>query len=130
MGSLLLPAFVIVSVTLLVSTPSYVIAQRRGLSNPWVAFVPIVGWLIILCESTGTRGWVALLALFPLIGTVIWLGLAFAVPRAHGRRQWWTLALIVPGIGLVGYWFYAFSLPQRGGGLEFAGSVGEVGARS
>ena len=47
MGSLLFFAFVIVSAALLVWTPGYVIAQRRGMSNPWVAFVPIVGiWIV------------------------------------------------------------------------------------
>jgi hypothetical protein len=124
MGSLLVPVFVIVSVVLLVGTPGYVIAQRRGLSNPWVAFVPMVGLLIILCESAGQRGWIAVAAIIPVVGTVIWLWLAFAIPPAHGRRRWWTLALLVPGVGLVGYWFYAFSLPRRVVGLELAGAVG------
>ena len=92
MGSLLLPVFVVVSVVLLVGTPGYVIAQRRGLSNPWIAFVPMVGLLIILCESAGQRGWIAVAAIIPFVGTVIWLWLAFAIPPAHGRRRWWTLA--------------------------------------
>jgi hypothetical protein len=52
-------------------------------------------------------------AIIPLVGTVIWLWLAFAIPPAHGRRRWWTVALLVPGVGLVGYWFYALSLPRR-----------------
>jgi hypothetical protein len=123
MGSLVFVAFLIVAATVLVGTPGYVIAQRRGLPNPWIAFVPLVGLLIILLESAGQRGWLALAALIPLIGTVIWLWLAFAIPPAHGRRRWWTLALLVPGVGIVGYWLYAFSLPRQRE-LELAGAVG------
>lgn len=122
MGSFAL-AFVVVVASLVVGVPGFVIAQRRGLSNPWVAFVPLVGLWIVLCESTGQSGWVALFALIPLIGVVISLWMAVAVPVAHGRRRWWTLALVVPGANLVGYWLYAFSLPRRRD-LEFAGAVG------
>jgi hypothetical protein len=122
MGSLLLVAVVVAGALFAVGTPGYVIAQRRGLSNPWVAFVPVLGLLIILCESTGQSGWVAIAALIPLVVTAIWVILAFAVPPAHDRRRWWTLALLVPGLGIVGYWFYAFSLPRQGG-VELAGSI-------
>lgn len=106
--------FVIVVVLALAAVvpgvPAFVIAQRRGLSNPWVAFVPLVGLWIVLCEATGQSGWVALLALLPMIGFVISLWMAFAVPVAHGRSRLWTLALLVPGLNLLGYWVYAFTL--------------------
>lgn len=108
MGSLLGIVIAVTLVVLIPGIPAYVIAQRRGLKNPAVAFVPLVGCWIILFESTGQRGWLGLIMLFPLLG----LMLAFTVPHTHGRSQWWSAALLVPGLNLVGYWFYAFTFPR------------------
>jgi hypothetical protein len=95
-------------------TPFYVIARRRGLRNPWVAFIPFVGVWIVLFESIGRSGWLGLLALIPYVGgfiVLIWT--AVRVPAYHGRSQWWTLALVIPVVNMIAYWFYAFTLPHR-----------------
>jgi len=103
--------------------PGYVIAQRRGLSNPWVAFVPLVGLWIVLCESVGENGWIGLVALIPLFGLALAISLAVKVPGAHGRSRWWSLALIVPVLNILGYWVYAFTLP-RGPRVQLVDAVG------
>lgn len=111
------PVFVIVVVLLIAAlvpgVPAFVIAQRRGLSNPWVAFVPLVGLWIVLCESTGQSGWFAVLALIPMVGLLISIWMAFAVPVAHGRSRWWIVALLVPGLNLAGYWLYALTMSRQ-----------------
>jgi hypothetical protein len=104
--------FVIAIAICIPGVPAFVIAQRRELSSPWVAFVPFVGLWIVLSESAGHSGWFGLAALIPTLGTVvlsIWM--AVEVPGKHGRSQWWTAALIIPGLNLIGYWAYAFTLP-------------------
>ena len=45
--------------------PGYVLAKRRGLRDPIVAFVPLVGLWIVLFESIGRSGWLGLLAFVP-----------------------------------------------------------------
>src|SRR5438270_12488339 len=87
----------IAAITLVPAVPGYVIARRRGLARPWVAFVPLVGLWIILCESTGHSGWAALIILIPTIGALILsIWMAIEVPVQHHRSRWWTAALIVP----------------------------------
>jgi hypothetical protein len=112
MGSFVGIVVVIAIASLVPGIPAFVIAQRRGLSNPWVAFVPLVGFWIVLCESTGQSGWLGLIGIVPFLALVITIWMAFAVPVAHGRNRLWTVALVVPGINLVGYWLYAFTLPR------------------
>jgi hypothetical protein len=109
----LLVIIVLAVVFFIVSFPAFVLAQRRGLKNPWVAFVPLLGLWIVLCESTGHSGWFSLFVFIPSIGgfvLVIWM--AFELPSRHHRSRWWTLPLIIPGINLLALWFYAFTLPR------------------
>lgn len=104
----------IVAAFCLVVTPVFVIGRRRGLRNPWAAFVPLLGVWIVLCESMGRSGWFSLLVFIPTVGPLallVWT--AVRVPPHHGRSRWWTLAFIVPGLNLIGYWFYAFTLPRN-----------------
>src|SRR4051794_31856292 len=114
MGSLL-GIIVVLAAVGFFGIPGYVIAQRRGVSNPWVAFVPFVGLWIVLCESAGEKGWIGVLALIPIVGLALTIALAFKLPVAHRRSRWRSAALLVPGLNIVGYWIYAFTLPR---GLE------------
>lgn len=98
----------------IVGVPGYVLAKRRGLRNPIVAFVPFVGLWIVLFESIGRSGWLALLGFIPYLGWLlvpVWTGIE--LPAHHGRSRWWTAVLAVPFLNLVGYWVYAFTLPKH-----------------
>jgi hypothetical protein len=91
--------------------PGYVIGKRRGVSHPWIAFLPILGIWIVLLEAIGKNGWYSLLAFVPYVGPIallIWT--AVELPARHGRSRWWTLPLIVPVVNIIGYWWYAFTL--------------------
>jgi hypothetical protein len=93
--------------------PGYVLAKRRGLRNPAVAFVPIVGLWIILFESIGRSGWLGLLACVPYVGLVVPVWTGIELPAHHGRTRWWTAILAIPVLNLAGYWAYAFTLPKH-----------------
>ncbi len=104
----------VVALFLVLSFPAFVIARRRGLRYPGVAFVPILGVWIVLCESIGKSGWYSLLVFVPWAGPLaLLLWTAVEVPHRHGRSRWWTLALIIPLLNSVGYWFYALTLPRH-----------------
>ena len=114
-AGIVLMMIVIVGVALCVGgIPGYVLAKRRGLRNPIVAFVPLVGLWIVLFESMGRSGWLGMLAFVPYVGWFvlpIWTGIE--LPAHHGRTRWWTAILAIPLLNLVGYWVYAFTLPKH-----------------
>ena len=97
---------VLVLIVVLAGVPSYVIGQRCGLSDPWVAFIPFGGPTIVLLWSIGRSGWLTLLGLVPLVNFIFGIWLLFAVPRNHGRSLLWGLGLLVP----FGIYVYAFTL--------------------
>jgi hypothetical protein len=94
----------------LVGVPAYVIGQRSGVRNAWVAFIPFIGTTIILLWSIRCGGWMALLTFVPFVNIFFFLWLVFAVPRAHRRSGLWGLGLLVPFIGM---YAYAFTLTPR-----------------
>ena len=106
--------FVFVALFVVLVFPVYVIGRRRGIKNPWVAFVPFLGVWIVLFETIGKSGWYSLLAFVPYVGgLVILIWTAVELPTRHDRSRWWTLPLIIPGVNLLGYWFYEFTLPRE-----------------
>jgi hypothetical protein len=109
-----------VGVFVLLVFPVFVIGRRRGLKNSWAAFISLLGPWIVLFESIGRSGWLALMVFVPTVGplvALIWT--AVEMPSRHDRSRWWTLVLLIPGLNLIGYWFYAFTLP-RDDDLRFA----------
>jgi len=100
--------------------PGYVIARRRNLRFPFLAFLPFVGLWITLFRSVGKGGWPfallvsALIIVVPFVGLVgvsVWTGLE--VPPRHGRSPRWKLPLVVPVLNVLAYWPYAFTLPRQ-----------------
>ena len=90
--------------------PGYVIGERSGVHNAWVAFIPLVGTTLVLLWSVRQTGWLVLLAFIPGIDLLFLLWLVFALPRTHRRSGLWGLGLLVP---LVGAYVYAFTLTPR-----------------
>ena len=91
-AGIVLMMIVVIGVGLCVGgIPGYVLAKRRGLRNPIVAFVPFVGLWIVLFESIGKSGWLGMLAFVPYVGLFvlpIWTGvesLPTTDARAGGR---------------------------------------------
>jgi hypothetical protein len=104
--------FVVAFIVLVPGIPGYVIAKRREVQRPWVAFIPLFGYWIVLLQSTNNSGWYALVAVIPVASLAFVIWMAIALPSAHRRSRWWVLALVVPVIHLLGLWFYAFTLPK------------------
>lgn len=104
----LIVAFII----LIPGIPAYVLGKRREVERPWIAFIPIFGYWVVLLQSTRNTGWLSLAAVVPIASVAFVIWMAFALPSVHGRSNWWVLALIIPGVHLVGLWFYAFTLPK------------------
>lgn len=86
--------------------PAYLIGQRLAVANTWVAFIPLVGPIIVLLWSIDRTAWLALLLLIPFVNLVFAIWLLFALPRQHGRTLLWFLGLILP----FGIYAYALTL--------------------
>jgi hypothetical protein len=110
-----LPIVILVLVAFcIMGIPAYVLAERRGLDEPWVAFVPFIGPTIVFCWLLGRSGWLTLFTLIPYVGALglgIWV--AVKLPPHQDRSGWWTLALLVPIVNLFGWWAYAFTMPRH-----------------
>jgi hypothetical protein len=103
---------VVAFIVLIPGIPAYVIGKRRGVRRAWVAFIPLVGFWIVLLQSTNESGWIALVGVVPIVSLALVIWMAIQLPSTHGRSGWWVLALVFPGIHLLGLWFYAFTLPK------------------
>ena len=57
-----------------VGVPAFVVGQRRGVEAPGIAFVPYVGAWIVILRSIGRSGWLAVLALIPIVALGLYLG--------------------------------------------------------
>jgi hypothetical protein len=90
--------------------PAFVVGQRRRVKAPGIAFVPYVGAWIVILRSIARSGWLAILALIPLVAWIFGIWAAFTVPSEHGRTRWWALPFLIPGVNLVAFWVYAFTL--------------------
>ncbi|HZS30352.1 MAG TPA: hypothetical protein VFA37_03780 [Gaiellaceae bacterium] len=101
--------------------PAFVVGRRTGVAYAGVAFVPLLGPLVVVLHSIRQTGWLCLLALIPLANFFFLIWLAWVVPGEHRRSQWWTLAFVLPGMNLVAFYVYAFTLPRPDGSrLAFA----------
>lgn len=101
---ILIVAYVVLAI------PAYILAQRRNLEQPWVAFVPFFGATIVMLWSIDRSGWLSLLGVVPLVNIIFSIWLLVTMPAEHGRTRWWALALLVPLVGLL---WYALTLPDR-----------------
>ena len=118
---LLVGLVVFASIYLFFVTPAYVIAQRTGSDQPWVALVPWFGVWIVLLESMRRNAWFSLLAFLPYLGAVLlFVWVSAELPSRHGRSNAWIVPFFVPGVNLVAYWVYALTLPHRTNRLVLA----------
>lgn len=89
----------------------YVIARRRGLNKPWLAWVPVLNvWLlgslsdqyqyVVKRKNTSRRKWLLVLNLLlpVLYGTVIGFACAALMPAAYGI--YWDKLMVALGVAL------------------------------
>jgi magnesium-transporting ATPase (P-type) len=89
------------------------IANKKGLPNGWLAFIPIANiWLMLQIIKKPT--WWIILFFIPfvniIIGILIWMGIA----EAMGFPNWWGVLVIVPIVNLYIVYMLAWGAPPKG----------------
>ncbi len=87
---------------------TYRIADRLGMENPWVAFVPVLN-LLLLCAMIDRPLWYAVLFFIPVVNivwsAVVWMRIAALL----GHPGWIGVAIILPIATWVLLFYLAFA---------------------
>jgi len=79
------------------------IADKLGISNSWLAWIPILQvWIIV--RSAGKPGWWIILLLIPLVNIVISFIILFATPANLGKSPLLGLLIFIPLLGMYLYY--------------------------
>ena len=85
-------------------------ANKRGIENAWLAFIPIAD-IYIACMIANKPAWWVVLCLIPFVniiaGIIIWMGIA----EAMGHPNWLGILWIVPIANLFLPGYLAWSNP-------------------
>jgi hypothetical protein len=101
---LLFVAAVYVYVALAVKT----IAEKTNTENPWLAWIPIANFVLLLNIAKKPIWWIVLL-LIPLVNIIIVVLIWMAVAEARSKPSWWGVLMLVPGVSFVVPGYLAWS---------------------
>ncbi len=87
------------------------IAKRAGVPNPWMAWVPVLNF-VLMCRIARRPDWWIVLALVPLVNFVVIVVLWMDIAKVLGKPGWIGLLFIVPVVGLAVPAYLAFSGAQ------------------
>lgn len=96
------------AIYILNALPIYYLAKKASLSNPWIAFVPVIQFITFL-HLINKSGWCILLLLIPianLVLAIIWYVNFF---NAFGMSGAWVLLMFIPFALVIILFYMAFS---------------------
>jgi len=86
------------------------IANKKGLENSWLAFIPIANiWLMLQIVKKPT--WWIILFFIPIANIVVTIIVWMAIAEAMGFPNWWGILIIVPFVNLVVPGYLAWGRP-------------------
>jgi Family of unknown function (DUF5684) len=93
---LLIAAAMYVYIALAVKT----IAEKTKTENPWLAWIPIANFVLLLNIARKPIWWIVLL-LIPLVNIIIVVMIWMAVAEARSKPSWWGVLMLVPGVSFI-----------------------------
>ena len=84
------------------------IATKTNTENPWLAWIPIANFVLMLNIAKKPIWWIVLL-LVPLVNVVIIIMVWMAIAEARNKPNWWGIMLIVPVVNLIVPGYLAWS---------------------
>ncbi|RJQ46410.1 MAG: hypothetical protein C4534_03005 [Gaiellales bacterium] len=88
------------------------IANKLGVANSWMAWVPILN-IYLLVKMAGKPGWWLALFLVPFINFFVAVYVWMLIAERRGRPQFWGLLMIVPVVNLILMAMLAFTEPDH-----------------
>lgn len=86
----------------------YKIAQKTGVENAWLAWIPIIN-IVPLLQAGGKPIWWIILMFIPLLNIVIAIIVWMAVAENRGKPSWIGILIIVPIVNIFIPAYLAFS---------------------
>jgi hypothetical protein len=84
------------------------IAQKLGVENAWLAWIPIINlWILVQCA--GKEWWWILLLFIPLVNIVVQVIIWMAIAERRGKPSWIGILIIVPLANIFVPGYLAFS---------------------
>ena len=107
-GMLLFTIILGIALYLFFSFCLYKIAQKLGVPDAWLAFVPLISlWTFV--SAAGKPGWWVLLFLVPIVNAFVGIYLWMCITENLGKNKWMGLLVLVPVIGFFYPAWLAFS---------------------
>jgi magnesium-transporting ATPase (P-type) len=84
------------------------IAKKTNTENAWLAWIPIVNFILMLNIAKKPLWWF-ILCLIPLVNIVVMIIVWMAIAEARNKPSWWGIMLIVPIVNIVVPGYLAWS---------------------
>ena len=84
------------------------VADKTGTRDSWLAWIPIINWVLVLRIARRPLWWI-LLMLIPILNIVIGVILAMTICERRGKPAWLGLLMLLPLINLIVLGYVAFS---------------------
>jgi hypothetical protein len=84
------------------------IAEKTNTENPWLAWIPIANFVLLLNIAKKPIWWIVLL-LIPLVNIIIIVMIWMAVAEARSKPSWWGILMLVPGVSFIVPGYLAWS---------------------
>ena len=108
-GAILICALLIgLAVYVYVALAVQTIAEKTNTENPWLAWIPIANFVLLLNIAKKPIWWIVLL-LIPLVNIIIVVMIWMAVAEARSKPGWWGVLMLVPGVSFIVPGYLAWS---------------------
>jgi hypothetical protein len=84
------------------------IAQKTSTENPWLAWIPILNFILMINIAKKPIWWI-ILCFIPLVNVVIFVLLWMGIAEARGKPNWWGILIIVPLVNVIVPGYLAWS---------------------
>ncbi len=99
-GTFLFFLLVVVAIYVYTALAIQTIAEKTNTENPWLAWIPIANFILLLNIARKPIWWIVLI-LIPLVNIVIIVMIWMAVAEARNKPSWWGILMIVPGVSII-----------------------------
>jgi hypothetical protein len=84
------------------------IAQKLGVENAWMAWIPVVN-IWVMCQAARKEWWWMLLCFVPLINIIAFCVLWMGIAENRGKPSWVGLLILIPLVNFVMMGYLAFT---------------------